>query len=193
MKCEIITGRSYVEKMAEDVFLCNDKVLVPVDYADLQALRRMGTFKKAIIFDIDAQEGKWTDEFIGNIESQQLPLASLRAFMLNIIASEDDSLLYSDVIELWQYLTRIKHRGGNSNDTFDDYVECLWSVRIRPSMPKGALKIELLASYEKMEQDKPEDERFEQMIEEYRTSFCLPMDFPEFVMTPDDKEGTQNL
>lgn len=109
MKYEMITDQFEVEKMAEDLFLSEDEILVHIDYADLRTLKRHGTFKKAIILDIDTLEGEWTDKFIEKIKSLLPPLDSLRAFMMNYIACDEDLLLYSDITKLWQYFTRIKY------------------------------------------------------------------------------------
>lgn len=188
MKYEIITDRFEIEKMAEDMFLSDDEILVHIDYADLRTLKRHGTFKKAIILDIDTLEGEWTDKFIENVKSLLPPLDSLRAFMMNYIACDEDLLLYSDIIKLWQYLTRIKYKDGETDNTFDSFIDCLWSVCVRHSMPKGTLKIQLLATYEKTEQDKLEDEKYEQMMEEYRKPFFPPVDLQEFVFTPTNNE-----
>ena len=45
MKYEIITDRFEIEKMAEDIFICDDKPIEPIDYADLRTLRRISTLK----------------------------------------------------------------------------------------------------------------------------------------------------
>lgn len=55
-------------------------------------------------------------------------------------------------------------------------------------MPKGTLKIQLLVSSEKTEQDKQDDEKYEQMIEEYRKPFFPPLDLPIIDLTPNEKE-----
>lgn len=188
MKYEIITDRFEIEKMAENMFLSDDEILVHIDYADLRTLKRHGTFKKAIILDIDTLEGEWTDKFIENVKSLLPPLDSLRAFMMNIIECDDDSLRYSDINKLWQYLTRIKYKEGDAEDTFDSFIDCLWSVCVRHSMPKGTLKIQLLVSSEKTEQDRADDEKYERMIEEYRKPLFHSLDFPEIIITPNDKE-----
>lgn len=188
MKYEIITDRFEIEKMAEGLFLSKDQRIVPIDYADLRTLRKIGAFKKAIIFDIDTFEEEWTDKFIENVKSLQLPLDSLRAFMMNYIACDEDLLLYSDIIKLWQYLTRIKYKDGETDNTFDSFIDCLWSVCVRHSMPKGTLKIQLLVSSEKTEQDKQDDEKYEQMIEEYRKPYFPPLDLPIIELYPNDKE-----
>ena len=185
MNYEIITDRFEIEKMAEDMFLSDDEILVYIDYADLRTLKRHGIFKKAIILDIDTE---WTDKFIENVKSLQLPLDSLRAFMMNYIACDEDLLLYSDIIKLWQYLTRIKYKDGETDNTFDSFIDCLWSVCVRHSMPKGTLKIQLLVSSEKTEQDKQDDEKYEQMIEEYRKPYSPPLDLPIIELYPNDKE-----
>ena len=178
MNYEIITDRFEIEKMVEDVFLSDDKPITHIDYADICTLRRIGTFKKAIISDIDTLEGEWMDKFIESIKSLQLPIDSLKGFMFNIIECDGDLSLYSDITKLWQYLTRIKYKDGDTDDTFDSYIDCLWSARIRPSMPKGALKIQLLVMCEKTEQDKLEEAKYKQMIEEYRKPFFPPLDLP---------------
>ena len=188
MNYEIITDRFEVEKMAEDMFLSDDEILVHIDYADLRTLKRHGTFKKAIILDIDTLEGEWTDKFIENVKSLLPPLDSLRAFMMNYIACDEDLLLYSDITKLWQYFTHIKYKEGDTDDTYDSFIDCLWTVRIRRSMPKGALKIQLLVSSEKTVQDKQEDEKYEQMLEEYRKPFFPPLDLSIIDIIPNEKE-----
>lgn len=40
MNYEIITDRFEIEKMAEDMFLSDDEILVHIDYADLRTLKR---------------------------------------------------------------------------------------------------------------------------------------------------------
>lgn len=107
---------------------------------------------------------------------------------MNYIACDEDLLLYSDIIKLWQYLTRIKYKDGETDNTFDSFIDCLWSVCVRHSMPKGTLKIQLLVSSEKTEQDKQDDEKYEQMIEEYRKPYFPPLDLPIIDLTPNEKE-----
>lgn len=47
---EVITDRFGVEKLAEDIFLSDDKAFVHIDYADLRTLRRISTLKYGISF-----------------------------------------------------------------------------------------------------------------------------------------------
>ena len=97
-------------------------------------------------------------------------------------------MLDSDITKLWQYFTRIKYKEGDTDDTYDSFIDCLWTVRIRRSIPKGALKIQLLVSSEKTVQDKQEDEKYEQMLEEYRKPFFPPLDLPIIDIIPNEKE-----
>ena len=48
MKSEVFTNRFEVEKMAEDIFVCDDKPFIYIDYADLRTLRRISTLKYGI-------------------------------------------------------------------------------------------------------------------------------------------------
>ena len=84
MNYEIITDRFEIEKMAEDMFLSDDEILIHIDYADLRTLKRHSTFKHAIICDIELGNEAWINEFINVIQSQQLPLDTLHAFLMNI-------------------------------------------------------------------------------------------------------------
>ena len=82
MNYEIITDRFEIEKMAEDMFLSDDEILVHIDYADLRTLKRHGTFKHAIICDIELRNKAWANELINVIQSQQQPIDTLQAFLI---------------------------------------------------------------------------------------------------------------
>lgn len=185
MKYEIITDRFEIEKMAEDMFLSDDEILIHIDYADLRTLKRHGTFKHAIICDIELGNKAWTNEFINVIQSQQLPLDTLHAFLMNIIVGDEGmSLSHEDLYELLQFLTTVKFTDNDTEESrTKNYTDCLWSLSNRSSFPEGAMQIQLMSTYEKTKQDKQEDEKYEQMIEKYRKTFFAPIDFPELVLT----------
>jgi len=183
MEYEIITDRFEIEKMAEDMFLSDDKMLIHIDYADLRALKCHGTFKHAITCDVDVKNKLWVDEFIKLIQSQQLPLDTLQAFLMNIIVGDEGmSLLHEDIYKLLQFLTSVKFVDGDTEENMSkNYIDRLWSISNRPLFPKGTMRIQLMSVYEKTEQDKQEDEKYEQMIEEYRRPFfpSEPIDFSD--------------
>lgn len=192
MKYKIITDRFEIEKMAEDSFLSDDKTIIHVDYADLRALKRWGTFKHAIICDFNvAANSDWTEEFKNIIKTIPLPLNNLNAFYLNIIegGNEDDlSLSYMDMSKLLEYLVYIRCLEECSDDIPDNRTTCLYTVKNRTALPKSTIQIQLMSAYEKTEQDKKEDEKYEQMIEEYRKPYFPPLDLPIIELYPNDKE-----
>ena len=190
MKYEVITDRFEVEKLAEDIFLSDDKMITPIDYADLRALRRCGTFKHAIICDLKTNNKVWVDEFIELIHEQQLPLDTLRAFLMNIIVGDEGrSLLHGDLCELLQFLTSMKYTDSDTEETrYKNCINCLWSISNRSLFPEGTMRIQLMSVFEKTEQDKHEDEKYEQMLEEYRRPFIHPIDLPIIELYSNDKE-----
>ena len=181
MKYEIITDRFEIEKMAEDIFLSDDEILVHIDYADLRTLKRHGTFKHAIICDLELGNEAWANELINVIQSQRLPIDTLQAFLMNIIVGDEGmSFSHEDLYELLQFLTSVKFTDNDTEESrTKNYTNCLWSLSNRSSFPESAMQIQLMSTYEKTKQDKQEDEKHEQMIEEYHKSKLPSIDFPE--------------
>lgn len=190
MNYEIITDRFEIEKMAEDMFLSDDEILIHIDYADLRTLKRHATFKHAIICDIERGNEAWTNEFINVIQSQQLPLDTLHAFLMNIIVGDEGmSLSHEDLYELLQFLTTVKFTDNDTEESrTKNYTDCLWSLSNHSSFPESTMRIQLMPTYDKTEQDKQEDEKYEQMIEEYRKPYFPPLDLPIIELYPNDKE-----
>ena len=103
------------------------------------------------------------------------------------------SLSHEDLYELLQFLTSVKFTDNDTEESrTKNYTDCLWSLSNRSSFPEGAMRIQLMSTYDKTEQDKQEDEKYEQMIEEYRKPFFAPIDFPESVLT-NNKEQYENF
>ena len=178
MEYKIITDRGEIERLAEDTFLSDDKMITLIDYADLRALRRSGTFKHAIICNFDIANRDWFEDFKSIITSAKLSFDNLNAFYINIIEGgnkEDSSLPYRDVMKLRDYLITIRCSGECIDYTSEDFTSCLWVVKNRPTLPKGTLQIQLMSTYEKTEQDRADDEKYERMIEEYRNENRPPI------------------
>ena len=126
MNYEIITDRFEIEKMAEDMFLSDDEILVHIDYADLRTLKRHGTFKHAIICDIELGNKAWANELI-NVIQQQQPIDTLQAFLMNIIVGDEGmSLSHEDLYELLQFLTSVKSSHNDTDEsrtnTYTEYL-----------------------------------------------------------------------
>ncbi len=191
MEYEIITDRFEIEKMAEDIFLSHDELIANIDYADLLRIKRMGTLRHAIICDVDMQKSGWGNEFIKIIQSLQLPFDKLRAFLLNfIVGGEEPTLTEEDISNILQFIYHIKYKEDASDNNPYNKIGFIWTVHNRHSMPKETLKIQLYLAYEKTEQDKQEDEKYEQMIEDYRRPFFSSdsIDFSEFITTANNDE-----
>lgn len=191
MKYEIITDRGEIERLAEDSFISDDKMITLIDYADLRALRRCGTFKHAIICNFDMTNSDWIEDFKSIINTVKLPLDNLKAFYINIIEGGNEgesSLPYRDVMKLRDYLITIRCSVECVDCTTEDFTPCLWAVKNRSTLPPNTLQIQLMSTYEKTEQDRADDEKYERMIEEYRKAFFPPLDFPIFELDSKDKE-----
>ena len=156
----------------------------------MRTLKRHGTFKHAIICDVELGNEAWTNEFINVIQSQQLPLDTLHAFLMHIIVGDEGmSLSHEDLYELLQFLTTVKFTDNDTEESRPkNYTDFLWSLSNRSSFPEGAMQIQLMSTYEKTKQDKQEDEKYEQMIEAYRKPYFPPLDLPIIDLHPNDKE-----
>lgn len=134
---------------------------------------------------MDLQNENWVKEYINLIQARELQLENLRALVLYLIeGGEECTLTHHEVSEVFQFLQSMTF----SEEKQSNYVDILWSARTRESMPQRRLKIQLLLAYEKTGQDKQEDEKYEQMIEEYRKPFFRPLDFLEIITTPNDNQ-----
>lgn len=186
MKYEVITDRFEVEKLAEDIFISDDKAFVHIDYADLRTLRRISTLKYGISFKISCSTDKFIEEILDVIKSQGIPLVDLRTFLINIRINEDEtSLNYENIGNLLEQIRTIK-----PTDSSEDYFEGLWTLNTNSSIPLGECYINIMFGLNKTEEDKLEDEKHEQMIEEYHKLKLPPVewDFPEFIIEPKDED-----
>lgn len=185
MKYEVITDRFEVEKLAEDIFLSDDKA-VHIDYTDLRTLRRCSTLKYGISFKISCSNDKFIEEIFDVIKSQDIPFVNLKTFLIYIQINEDEtSLNYENIGNLLDHIETIK-----PTDSSEDYFEGLWAINTNSSIPLGECYINIMFGLNKTEEDKLEDEKHEQMIEEYHKMKLPPVewDFPEFIIEPDNED-----
>ena len=166
MKYEVITDRIKVEKLAEDIYLSGDKPFVYIDYADLRTLRRISTLKYCISFKISCSGNKFIEEILVVIKSLNISFADLRAYLINMRINENDSSLnYKDIGKLVEHLQSIK-----TNDDSETHFEGLWTLNTNPSIPLGECYINIFLGLNKTDEDKLDDDRYEQMVEEYHSS-----------------------
>jgi len=109
---------------------------------------------------------------------------------MNIIVGDDGMpLSHEDLYELLQFLTSVKFTDNDTEESrTKNYTDCLWSLSNRSSFPESAMQIQLMSTYEKTKQDKQEDEKYEQMIEEYRKPYFPSLDLPIIDIIPNEKE-----
>lgn len=170
MTCEIITDRFEVEKLLEDIFVSDDVAVMHIDYADVCKLRQLGTFGQAIVFNVDNLNDNSIDELINAIDALQLSRDTLNAVVGHIIVNENSlSLLsYRDIMNLWDFLIRMRCPKDDSENRANNFINCLWALSTRSSLPEKTMQVHLMVAFEKTEADKVEDEKFEQLIQEYR-------------------------
>ena len=169
MKYKIITDRFEVEKLAEDIFLSDDKGIVHMDYADLRTFRKFSTFKYAISFNFICSNEKFIEELLNVIKSQDIPFADLRGCLINIR-------------NLLEQVRTLKPA-----DSSDDNFEVIWTLNTNSSIPLGNCYINIMFGINKIVEDLLEDEKNEQMIDEYqKLKFAsVKRDFSEFIMHSD--------
>lgn len=171
MTYEIIRDRLEVEKLAEDIYLSGDKAIKYIDYADLRILKRNSTLKYAIICKICCLETEFIQEISEAIKSIDIPVSELNYYLINIrINDADTSLKWDDVAKFVQYVDGIK-----AGVCPDDYFDGLYAINANSEIPKGECYIYIIFGTAKTEEDKLEDAKYEQMIEDYRNSKIPPI------------------
>lgn len=171
MTYEIITDRFEVEKLTEDIYLSEDESLVHIDYADIRTLRRISTLKYGISCKVSCSGEQFVEEISAAIKSSNIPISDLKKYLIYIRINKNEQFLTQrDVCNLLRQIEEIK---GNDNS------ECrfigLYTIRANSSIPLGEYYINIMFGVNKTDEDKLEDEKHEQMIEEYRKSKLPPM------------------
>lgn len=117
-----------------------------------------------------------SDKILKVIETYSIPVSELKTYLIHIRINEaDPSFTYENSGNLIQQIRDLKGI-WNSEERF----EGLYAVTNSSSIPIGEWHINLVFGVDKTEEDKLEDEKHEQMIEEYHKSKLPPIDFPEF-------------
>ena len=143
MKYEIITDRLGIEKLAEDTFMAKDKVISSIDYTDFFAIKKFRAFEQAIICELNLQEKNWIAEFASVVKSLEPQLVNMSELMLFFIeGGEELTFTINDLSEILQIL---QSTACIQVEQSNHHVDILYSLRNRPSMPEGILRIELFA------------------------------------------------
>ena len=162
-----------VEKLAEDIYLSGDKPFVYIDYTDLRTLRRISTLKYGISFKISCSNNKFIEEILYVIKSQDIPLCNFKTYLINIRINENEtSLNYENIGNLLEQIRVLK-----PTDSSEDYFKGLWTLNTNSSIPLGECYINLIFGFNKTAEDQREDEKHEQMIEEYHKIKLPPVEW----------------
>lgn len=186
MNYEIITDRFEIEKMAENMCIHSqgDEMRMYIDYNDLRMIRRISTLKYGISCKVCCSDNHYIEKIASVIKSLDLPLSQLRSYLVNFrVNTAEPTLSYDSVGSI---LNLVRDLGATENQ--ENIYDGIWSCNTNSSIPEGVCYINIVFGVNKVEQDKLEDEKYEQMIEEYRNGLFPPLDFPEFVITPNEKE-----
>lgn len=107
------------------------------------------------------------------IKSQDIPLTDLRTYLINIRINEGEtSLNYENIGNLLEQIRVLK-----PTDSSEDYFEGLWTLNTNSSIHLGEYYISLMFGSNKIVEDQLEDEKHEQMIEEYRKIKLPPVEW----------------
>ena len=115
------------------------------------------------------------NEILKVIETHSIPVSELKTYLIHIRINEaESSFMYENLVNLIQQISSLK---GNvdSEESFDG----LYAVTNSSSIPIGEWHINLVFGVDKTPEEKLEDDKHEQMIEEYHKSKYPPIDFPE--------------
>lgn len=163
MKYKIITDRFEIEKLAENIFICNDKPIAHIDYADLRTLRQISTFKYAISLRLCCLEDNFVNEMLDAVKILPISMEKLKTYVMHIRINEAiQSSRYKKIgcfIQQMQELKAVESPGK--------YLEGLYAITGNSAITSGEWHVSLIFGVDKTEEDKIEDERCEQMIEDY--------------------------
>ncbi len=178
MTHEIITDRFEIEKLAEDIYLSDDKTVFHIDYADLRTLRRISTLKYGILCKVSYPGDQFVEEILTTIKSSDIPISDLKTYLISIRTNENERFIKRDLDNL---LLQIQEIGATNNSGSN--IDGLWTFNTNSSIPLGECYINIIFGINKTDEDKLEDEKHEQMIEEYRKSKLPPIqEFPCIVL-----------
>lgn len=168
MKYEILTNRFEIEKLAEDIFICDDKQFIYIDYADLRTLRRISTLKYGISIKAHFSGDELISEILKVIDTHSIPTSELKTYLIHIRINEvDPSFTYEN---LGNFIQQIRNLKGNVDS--DESFEGLYAVTNSSSTAIGEWHINLVFGVEKTAKDRLEDDKMEELLQKYH-SICI--------------------
>lgn len=171
MAYEIITDRFEIEKLTEDIYLSDDQACINIDSADIRTLRRVFTLKYGISCKVSFSNDRYIEEILAAIKSSDIPISDLKTCLIHIrINKNEQALNFKNLCNLLQQILNIK-----ADNRSECYPDVMLAIYTNSSIPLRECYINIIFGVNKTDEDKLEDEKYEQMIEEYRESKLPPM------------------
>ena len=140
MTYKVITSQHEAERLAEQIFTCDDKPIIYIDYNDLRTLKKMSTLKY---------------EVMKTIRELPIPITELRTYVLHVrVNHTEPSLTYENIGNLMHHVRNLK-----DTDSSDEYLQGLHTLTNHLSIPVGEWHINMIFGVDKTEEDHPEDEK----------------------------------
>lgn len=154
MTYKVITSQHEAERLAEQIFTCDDKPIIYIDYNDLRTLKKMSTLKYALSIKVYYSE-RFVDEVMKTIREQPIPITELRTYVLHVrVNHTEPSLTYENIGNLMHHVRNLK-----DTDSSDEYLQGLHTLTNHLSIPVGEWHINMIFGVDKTEEDHPEDEK----------------------------------
>lgn len=137
MKYEILTDRSEIEKLAENMCIPfrGDEMSMYLDYNDLRMIRRISTLKYCISCEVCYSNKNYIEKISSKIKSLNLPLSELRSYLVNFRANNAKSTLrYED----WGCILNLVRDLGAVENT-DCIYDGVLSCNTNSSIPEGSM------------------------------------------------------
>lgn len=159
MSCRIINDRFEIEKMVEDVFL-GEEAPTYVDYADVQTIRRLSTFKVAVSYGAAVTCDNYLEhllEVIDDVLTDKKPRFCFLVIEVN--SAVESNIFVNDTLN--SIINRI-----SASETTEIPLDVLYSIKTYPNMGEDIF-VNVMFAVPKSDEDKMEDERVKRLLKEY--------------------------
>ncbi|MBO5902863.1 MAG: hypothetical protein J6Q40_02545 [Tidjanibacter sp.] len=158
--------------MVEDVFL-GEEAPTYVDYADVQTMRRLSTFKVAVSYGLAVTYDNYLEhllEVIDDVLTDKKPCFCFLAFEVN--SAVESNTYVKEIFD--SIVDRISTSGAT-----EVQLDILYSIKTLSNMDKD-ITVNVMFAVPKSDEDKMEDERVKRLLKEYclekRPPFSVNLD-----------------
>ena len=168
MTYSITKDRAEIEKLAIDIYINQNRSYNFIEGAIILGFNEFGTYKLCITIECSVQND-FEDSIIQVIKSCPIPIEKLRGCIMcfNVNKLEESHLNYTSICKCVDFVDN--YARYDCNGAFRPFCN-FWAVRTDQPISTNTLRVDVIFSIEKTEQDKLEDEMHRQMMEEYAKS-----------------------